>query len=252
AESNRDFPLVDNHRYAPLSPTVGEHAREVRGVLLDVHVLERHVTLLAIVERRLRVRTCVLAEDDDHSPSYRHGELTLHLIGERHGPLAIVVEPYLHGARARHHVARRQPHDVALVREARSADRREAELHLELVAVPRLCPKVDLRAREDHALSALPARRDRPRDEANLLAPQREPRLLQIREIHGVVDVAERVAVAEANGQPMRDQPRHARTWRFASSRRSSCRRSSSTAVWSANFIDAAIALWPARSAIRR
>ena len=37
-----------------------------------------------------------------------------------------------------------------------------------------------------------------------MLAPERQAALLEVREVHRVVDVAHRVAVAEAHGEPMR------------------------------------------------
>jgi hypothetical protein len=45
---------------------VHEHARERRRVLLDVEILERDMPPLEVVTGGLRIRSGVLAEDEDH------------------------------------------------------------------------------------------------------------------------------------------------------------------------------------------
>ena len=85
--------------------------------------------------------------------------------------------------------------DLVGQREAGSPDLADADPDLELVAEMGRRSIVALGARDDHA----GMRRRR----AGHLAPERQPPLLEIGEVDGVIDVAHRVAVAEAHAQPM-------------------------------------------------
>jgi hypothetical protein len=49
AEADRDLLAVNNHGHRAAPVAVNEHAREGRGVLLDVEVLERNVPPLKVV-----------------------------------------------------------------------------------------------------------------------------------------------------------------------------------------------------------
>jgi len=96
-----------------------------------------------------------------------------------------------------------------------------------------LGPEINLGPGQDEALAALPFCRP-PQLQARLPAPEIDPRLLQVGGIRRVVDVTERIAVTEPDDQAVLDQQRRQTAYlpsfmRFCSSRRSSCRRSSST-----------------------
>jgi hypothetical protein len=109
----------------------------------------------------------------------------------------------------------------------------ETQPDFELFALVSLGPEIDLGAGQDEALTPLPLRRP-PEFQTGLPAPEIDPRLLEVRGIGRVVDVTERIAVAEPDDQAVLDQQRRQmaylpRFMRFCSSRRSSCRRSSST-----------------------
>src|SRR6185503_13669633 len=88
-----------------------------------------------------------------------------------------------------------------------AAESLERQLHLELIAVVRLGSKVDLGTREDEALAAgMPSARRPAQLEARLLPPQDNTGLLQEGRIDRIVDVTERIAIAEANRESMRDE----------------------------------------------
>lgn len=66
AEADGHLIVVDDHRHRAATLAVDEHAREGRLVLLDVEILERYVPPLKVVTGGLRIRSGVLAEDEDH------------------------------------------------------------------------------------------------------------------------------------------------------------------------------------------
>jgi hypothetical protein len=66
AEADRHLLAVDDHRHRPASLAEGQHALELRRVLLDVDVLERNVPPIKILPGGLRVGSRVFAEDVDH------------------------------------------------------------------------------------------------------------------------------------------------------------------------------------------
>jgi hypothetical protein len=67
AEADRDLIAVNDHRHCAAPVAVHQHAREGRGVLLDVEVLERNMPPLKVVTGGLRIRSGVFAEDGDHA-----------------------------------------------------------------------------------------------------------------------------------------------------------------------------------------
>ena len=79
-------------------------------------------------------------------------------------------------------------------------DLRDGHADFERVAVFRRPPVVALHARQDHAG---PAGRQLRRAEPPQRAPVREARLLEVGEVDGVVDVAQRIAVAKSDLEPM-------------------------------------------------
>jgi hypothetical protein len=67
AEADGHLVVVHDDRHCAASLAVHEHARERRGVLLDVEILERDVPPLKVVTGGLRIRSGVFAEDGDHA-----------------------------------------------------------------------------------------------------------------------------------------------------------------------------------------
>jgi hypothetical protein len=67
AESDRHPIVVDDDGHGAAALAVAEHALELRGVFLDVDVLERDMPPLIVVTGGLRVGSSVLAEDVDHA-----------------------------------------------------------------------------------------------------------------------------------------------------------------------------------------
>src|SRR5262249_46495673 len=103
------------------------------------------------------------------------------------------------GAPRRYLATRCRGGDLVLERETRSADRADPQPYLEIVAEMRRRAVVAFRARDDHARVR--------RRTAGHLAPERQAALLEVREVHRVVDVAHRVAVAETDREAMPIDP---------------------------------------------
>src|SRR5262249_30118770 len=68
AEADRHGAVVHDHRNGASALGEAEHALELRRILLDVDVLERHVPPLTILPGGLRIRSSVLAKNRDHPP----------------------------------------------------------------------------------------------------------------------------------------------------------------------------------------
>jgi hypothetical protein len=68
AEADRHLAVVDDDRDGAAAFAELEHARELRGVLLDVDVLELDMPPCIVVTGGLRVGSRVLAENLDHHP----------------------------------------------------------------------------------------------------------------------------------------------------------------------------------------
>jgi hypothetical protein len=67
SEADRHLVVVHDDRHRAASLAMHEHAREGRGVLLDVEILERDMPPLEVVTGGLRIRSGVFAEDEDHA-----------------------------------------------------------------------------------------------------------------------------------------------------------------------------------------
>ena len=115
--------------------------------------------------------------------SHRHlSEPQPDLVGHRHARGEAVVVRDEDALRLRDDALAGGDHVLEV--EALRADPRAARAHLDLLPHPQLGAEVDLHAREDEAREA---------------AEHADPRLLEVGRVDGVVDVAHRVAVAEAD-----------------------------------------------------
>src|SRR6185369_9519644 len=169
-------------------------------VLLDVDVGERHLALFVVVAGCLGVGAAVLAVDRDHAINCKTSAVE-------------TFEKRPRGVGQRHRLSRRVvvgDHDstadgdrqllagldnLISQREAGSPDRRNRQPDLELVAEMRRRAVIALGPRDDDAR----VRRGRP----GLLAPERQPALLEIREVDRMIHVTHRVTVAEPHAQPV-------------------------------------------------
>ena len=66
AEADRHCVAVDDHRNVAAALGMGQHPLEVLGVLLHVHVFERHTPPFVVLTGGRGVGSGVLAEDVDH------------------------------------------------------------------------------------------------------------------------------------------------------------------------------------------
>jgi hypothetical protein len=66
SEADGHLSVFHDDRNGAATRAVLEHSREIRGILLDVDVLEREVPPLVVVTGGLRVWSGVLAEDVNH------------------------------------------------------------------------------------------------------------------------------------------------------------------------------------------